>query len=201
MNASQRFIKRVIDIAVAGTALILTSPLTLTLCVLVRLSSPGPVFFRQVRIGKNGKTYRIWKFRTMVDRAPDLRNKDGSAYNADDDPRVTAIGRTLRKTSLDELPQLLNVLVGEMSLVGPRPDQADQLQYYSEAEKKKLYVKPGITGLAQISGRNSISWEQRKKFDIEYVEKQSLRLDIAILFRTIPYVLLRKDVFVSSDSL
>jgi len=135
-----------------------------------------------------------------VTGAPDLRNPDGSAYSADNDPRVTRMGRFLRRTSLDEIPQLFNVVAGEMSLVGPRPDQVDQLRYYNAAERGKLSVKPGITGLAQVSGRNNISWEQRKRFDLEYVAGQSLTLDLRILLRTVPYVLLRKDIVVSTDS-
>jgi lipopolysaccharide/colanic/teichoic acid biosynthesis glycosyltransferase len=130
----------------------------------------------------------------MYYNAPDLRNADGSAYTGDDDPRVTRVGRFLRRTSLDELPQLFNVLRGEMSLVGPRPDQVDQFRFYTETEKRKLSVKPGITGLAQIGGRNNISWGRRKALDVEYVDLQSFWLDLSILARTVPYVLLRKDV-------
>jgi lipopolysaccharide/colanic/teichoic acid biosynthesis glycosyltransferase len=129
----------------------------------------------------------------MYDNAPDLRNADGSAYTGDDNPRVTRVGRFLRKTSLDELPQFLNVFRGDMSLVGPRPDQVDQLRFYTETEKRKLNVKPGITGLAQVNGRNNISWERRKALDVEYVDHQSFWLDFIILAKTIPYVLLRKD--------
>jgi lipopolysaccharide/colanic/teichoic acid biosynthesis glycosyltransferase len=198
MTRFERFVKRVLDLSLAGMGLLVLSPVLFLVAALVALTSPGPVLFRQGRLGRGGQPYLIWKFRTMVDKAPDLRNKDGSAYNADDDPRVTKVGKILRKTSIDELPQLLNVLTGEMSMVGPRPDQVDQLRYYTDAEKKKLSVKPGITGLAQISGRNSISWEQRKRFDLEYVDRQSLVLDLQILFRTIPYVLFRKDIFVSN---
>lgn len=130
----------------------------------------------------------------MHERAPALYNRDGSAWAGGDDPRVTRVGRFLRKTSLDELPQLWNVLRGEMSLVGPRPDQVDQIQFYAEAEKRKLNVRPGITGLAQISGRNSISWARRKALDVQYVDRKSFWLDAVILAKTLPYVLFRKDV-------
>ena len=136
----------------------------------------------------------------MVHHAPELWNRDGSAYTGADDRRVTPAGRILRKTSLDELPQLFNVLRGEMSLVGPRPDQAGQIRFYTETEKRKLEVKPGITGLAQISGRNNISWERRKALDVEYVERQSFWLDLSLLARTIPYVLLRKDIHTDGHS-
>lgn len=126
--------------------------------------------------------------------APPMRCSDGSAYTGADDPRITGIGRFLRKTSLDELPQLWNVLRGEMSIVGPRPDQVDQLQYYTAAEKAKLRVKPGLTGLAQINGRNGIPWQARKALDVDYVNRQSLALDVLILVKTIPYVLFRSGV-------
>ena len=130
----------------------------------------------------------------MIHNAPDLRNADGSAYTGEEDPRVTRVGRFLRRTSLDELPQFFNVFRGDMSLVGPRPDQVDQLRFYTETEKRKLNVKPGITGLAQINGRNNISWERRKALDVEYVDRQTFWLDLSILARTIPYVLQRKDI-------
>jgi lipopolysaccharide/colanic/teichoic acid biosynthesis glycosyltransferase len=130
----------------------------------------------------------------MIHNAPDLRNADGSAYTREEDPRVTRVGRFLRRTSLDELPQCFNVFSGDMSFVGPRPDQVDQLRFYTESEKRKLSVKPGITGLAQINGRNNISWERRKALDVEYVDRQTFWLDVSILARTIPYVLQRKDI-------
>jgi lipopolysaccharide/colanic/teichoic acid biosynthesis glycosyltransferase len=129
----------------------------------------------------------------MIQDAPDLRNADGSAYSADNDPRVTRVGSFLRKTSLDELPQLFNVLHGDMTLVGPRPDQADQIRFYTKTDTRKLSVKPGLTGLAQIGGRNNISWERRKSLDVEYANRKSFWLDLRILAKTIPYVLLRKD--------
>jgi lipopolysaccharide/colanic/teichoic acid biosynthesis glycosyltransferase len=201
MNALHRFLKRMIDVVVSAFALFVCLPFLVIVGLLIRMTSAGPAIFKQQRLGRNGEPYFIWKFRTMTQDAPDLRNADGSAYNSEDDPRVTRIGRMLRKTSLDELPQLLNVLGGEMSLVGPRPDQVDQLKYYSPAERRKLLVKPGITGLAQVSGRNSISWEQRKHLDLQYVENQSIGNDLRILVKTIPYVLLRKDVFVSGSKL
>ena len=172
----------------------LLSPVLLACALAVRHSSPGPIFFRQRRLGRDGRLFTLLKFRTMIDGAPGVWNQDGSAYTGADDPRITPAGRILRKTSLDELPQLFNVLRGDMSLVGPRPDLAEQIRFYTETEKRKLEVKPGITGLAQISGRNNISWERRKALDVEYVARQSFQLDLFLLARTIPYVLLRKDV-------
>lgn len=194
MAGWQAGIKRGLDIAVSLLLLAALSPLLLLIGLAVRLTSPGPVLFRQKRLGRKGAIFAIYKFRTMRNDAPDIRNADGSAFNSENDPRVTTIGKWLRKTSLDELPQFLNVLAGSISLVGPRPDQADQLAYYTEAEKQRLAVKPGITGLAQISGRNLLSWEARKQLDITYVRQWSLRLDLVILARTVPYVLLQRGV-------
>ncbi|MEK7996453.1 MAG: sugar transferase [Planctomycetota bacterium] len=185
---------RVRDLLIVSVLLLLLSPVQLLCALAVRRSSPGPILFRQRRLGLHGRPFHLLKFRSMIHNAPDLRNPDGSAYTGDDDPRVTRIGRFLRKTSLDELPELFNVLRGDMSLVGPRPDQVDQIRFYSETEKRKLNVKPGITGLAQISGRNNISWDRRKVLDVEYVDRQSFWLDLCILAKTIPYVVLRKDI-------
>ncbi|MEO8425614.1 MAG: sugar transferase [Verrucomicrobiota bacterium] len=189
--------KRALDIIVSATALVVLSPMLLFLALLVRLTSRGPALFCQERLGRHGTPFEFYKFRTMRLNAPDIRNPDGSTFNAEDDPRVTPVGRFLRKTSLDELPQLINVLKGEMSLVGPRPDKTDQAKLYTEQDRRKLLVKPGITGLAQISGRNTITWEQRKRLDVHYVENQSLCLDFRILFKTLPYVVLRRDVFIN----
>lgn len=199
MTPAQAAVKRIMDVIISLVALVVLSPLLLLVALAVRLTSSGPALFHQERLGRNGVPFTLHKFRSMFNNAPDIRNPDGSTYSAQDDPRVTPVGRFLRKTSLDELPQLINVLEGNMSLVGPRPDQVDQLSYYTQEEKRKLQVKPGITGLAQISGRNSIPWEQRKRLDLEYVERQSLWLDVRILLRTIPYVLVRRDVFVEED--
>ena len=187
-------LKRLLDILVSAAALVVLAPLTLVCAIAVKVSSPGPAFFSQWRLGQYGKPFRLWKLRSMYHRCADRRNADGSAHTGADDPRITPAGRFLRATSLDELPQFWNVLRGEMSLVGPRPDQVDQQGFYSEEERRKLLVKPGLTGLAQISGRNAISWAQRKALDVEYVEKRSLKLDLSILCRTIPYVCLRRDL-------
>ena len=194
------FLKRTLDLIVSTMALILLSPLYLLFAIIIRLTSGAPVLFRQPRLGKGGVPFDIYKFRTMQVDAPDIRNPDGSTYSSEDDPRVTPVGVFLRRTSLDELPQLINVVKGDMSLVGPRPDQVDQLAYYTDYEMKKLQVKPGVTGLAQINGRNTIPWEQRKQFDIVYIEEWSLSLDFEILIKTIPYVLFSRDVYISTDS-
>lgn len=185
---------RVRDLLIGSAMLVVLSPLMLMCALAVRWSSPGPILFRQRRLGLHGRAFHLLKFRSMIHNAPELRNPDGSAYTGEDDPRVTRIGRFFRRTSLDELPQIFNVLGGEMSLVGPRPDQVDQIRFYTGTEKRKLNVSPGITGLAQISGRNNISWDRRKALDVEYVDRQSFWLDLMILAKTIPYVLLRRDV-------
>jgi undecaprenyl phosphate N,N'-diacetylbacillosamine 1-phosphate transferase len=187
-------VKRGIDIVGSTFALLLFSPILFVFGLLVKATSKGPVFFRQSRLGRNGVAFRIFKLRSMVNNAPDLRNPDGSAVTSATDARVTPVGAFIRKTSIDELPQFINVFLGHMSLVGPRPDQEDQIRFYTDDEKKKLLVKPGITGLAQISGRNTISWEQRKKLDVEYAENHSILGDLAIIAKTIPYVLLRRGI-------
>lgn len=200
MTLQQDTAKRALDIAVATVALVAFSPLMVLIAIAICLDSRGRVMFRQARLGRFGVPFTLFKFRTMIEDAPDYRNADGSSFNAANDARVTRLGHFLRRTSLDELPQLLNVLTGEMSLVGPRPDQVDQAQFYSGAEWRRTLVKPGITGLAQINGRNSISWAERKQLDIEYVAHQSWLLDLRILWRTIPYVIGSHDVFINQVS-
>lgn len=192
--------KRSIDFIGSLLALAVLSPVLLITALAVRTSSSGPVLFRQARLGRNGEPFQLFKFRTMYVDSPDIRNADGSAFSSAQDRRVTPFGRFMRLTSLDELPQLINVLRGEMSLVGPRPDQVDQIRYYTESEKRKLLVKPGITGLAQISGRNAISWNERKALDVQYVESRSLVLDLKILCLTIPCVLGLRNVHTHSTS-
>lgn len=191
---AQRLLKRAIDLGVSSLLLGLLFPVGCICSLAIWITSPGPVIFKTRRLGKDARAFNLYKFRSMRVDAPDWRNPDGSTFNSDDDPRVTAVGRFLRKTSLDELPQLINVALGQMSLVGPRPDQVDQLQYYTEREKQRLRVKPGITGFAQITGRNTIPWETRKALDIEYIRRQSTWLDLTILLKTIPYVLRREGV-------
>lgn len=200
MKKWEMVIKRIMDIIISILILLLSSPFLLIIIVAIRLSSSGPALFRQRRLGKNGIPYTCYKFRTMFLNSPDVRNPDGSTFNEMNDPRVTKVGNFLRKTSLDEFPQFINVIKGDMSLVGPRPDQVDQLQYYTEYDKLKLLVKPGVTGLAAVEVRNAATWEQRKKLDIKYVENQSLWLDISILWRTVWVVLLHKGVFSTPDN-
>ena len=177
--------KRIIEVLAAACLIIILAPVFLVCAIAVWLSSPGPILFSQSRLGIHGSPFCLLKFRSMHHQSPDLRNSDGSSRAERNDTRATSIGHLLRVTSLDELPQLFNVLRGDMSFVGPRPDQVDQIRFYTETEKRKLNVKPGITGLAQIGGRNNISWERRKALDVEYVERQSFWLDLSIFARTI----------------
>ena len=156
---------------------------------MIKLDSKGPVFFKQERVGKDGELFTIYKFRTMVENA---ENKGAGYRVKNKDPRITKIGNFLRKASLDELPQLINVLKGNMSLVGPRPTLAFQVKDYNEYQKQRLKVKPGITGLAQVNGRASLDWEERIEYDIRYIENRSFILDLKIIFKTF-IVLFRND--------
>jgi len=198
-SAKKSKIKRLLDILISFTLLILLFPLFLLFSFLIKLDSKGPVIFKQKRLGKNGKSFTIYKFRSMYLGSPDLRNSDGSTYNSPNDQRLTKVGRFLREWSLDELLELFNVFMGDMSLVGPRPDQIDQIKLYIKKEKKRLSVNPGITGWAQLHGRNTIPWSKRKQLDLEYIENYSLFLDIKILINTLFYVLKRKDIFITEN--
>lgn len=174
----QRIIKRAIDVAVSATTLLVTGPALLGAAAAVRVTLGAPVFFRQKRPGLHGKPFDIWKFRTMTN----AKGPDGRLLP--DAERLTAVGRFLRASSLDELPQLLNVLKGEMSLVGPRPLLMQYLERYDARQARRHEVTPGITGLAQVRGRNSLSWEEKFELDVQYVENWSLGLDLQILAET-----------------
>jgi exopolysaccharide biosynthesis polyprenyl glycosylphosphotransferase len=187
--------KEAFDRTVAALALAVLSPLLALIAVAVRLSSPGPVVFRQVRVGRDGKTFTVYKFRTMVVDAEkhlealwELSEGNGVLFKLRDDPRVTGVGRLLRRLSLDELPQLWNVLVGNMSLVGPRPALPTEAERYGRSTARRLLVKPGITGLWQVSGRSDLSWEDSVRLDLYYVENWSFAGDIQILWKTVSAV-------------
>jgi len=187
---AQLFLKRVFDFTVALIGLILLLPLFLIVAILIKLDSPGPVFFRYERIGKDGKPFRPFKFRTMKEGAI----KEGLGYNvAENDERITRIGRFLRRYGIDEFPQLINVLKGEMSLVGARPTFRYQVEKYNDFQKKRLLVKPGITSWALIHGRNLLSWEERIKYDVWYVNNWSLWLDLKILLKTLNLIFIKKE--------
>ena len=180
-EALQAWDKRTLDLILAVPSLIVLAIPFCIVALAIKLDSRGPVFFRQERVGQNGRIFRPWKFRTMVEGA----TKMGLGYLvAQDDSRITRLGRVLRNTGFDELPQLLNVVKGEMSLVGPRPTWPYQVEQYDDAQRMRLLAKPGVTGLAIIGGRNAISWEERIELDIWYIEHRSLWLDVKILAMT-----------------
>ena len=185
-------VKDLFDRSLAAAALILLFPLFVLLTVLIRLHDRGPAFFTQVRVGKNGRVFKIYKFRTMVVDAEQRRTQlldrndtDGVLFKLRNDPRVTAVGAHLRRWSIDELPQLFNVLLGQMSLVGPRPALPDEAARYAEHVRRRLVVKPGLTGLWQVNGRSDLNWEESVRLDLRYVENWSFALDLQILWKTI----------------
>lgn len=191
----RHFFKRLIDFVVA----LIAFPFVLLLCLFVwiaiKLDDGGPLFHMADRIGKGGRIFKMFKFRSMIVDAPDLRMEDGSTFNSADDPRVTRVGKFLRRTSLDEIPQLLNVLVGDMALIGPRPDSAFYLEYYTPEERVILTVRPGITGWNQAINRNSVGTKEKLQADIYYVEHLSFPFDLKVVWLTIKTVLSHKDVY------
>jgi exopolysaccharide biosynthesis polyprenyl glycosylphosphotransferase len=195
LSGLRQVIKGVFDKVAAASALLLLSPLLLAIGIAIRLEDGGPAFFRQVRVGRDGKPFRLYKFRTMVVQAERqkalLAARDegaGVLFKIRDDPRITRIGARLRRWSLDELPQLINVLLGQMSLVGPRPALPEEAAKYGEYVRRRLAVRPGITGLWQIHGRSDLPWEEAVRLDLRYVENWSLALDLLILWKTWPAV-------------
>jgi undecaprenyl phosphate N,N'-diacetylbacillosamine 1-phosphate transferase len=181
-----------LDFLGSWLGIILMSPVIYLVGALIRLDSRGPIFFKQERIGKDGQPFMSYKFRSMVDKATTIGLGLNVCMN---DDRITRVGKFLRNTSLDELPQLFNVLKGEMSIVGPRPTLAYQVKAYNAEQRRRLQVKPGITGWAQINGRNAIPWEDRIKLDVWYVDNWSLGLDLKILGRTLRTVLKREGLY------
>jgi exopolysaccharide biosynthesis polyprenyl glycosylphosphotransferase len=202
LNTFQRLITRLIDITIAGAILLLGSPLWLCLAAAVRLSSRGEVIFKQPRVGLNGAYFFCYKFRSMYKDADqrlahllDKNEAKGPLFKMKDDPRITPIGKFLRRTSLDEIPQLLNVLNGDMSLVGPRPAVPREVEQYQEWQKGRLAIRPGLTGLWQVRGRSDLSFDEGVLMDLYYIENWSLRLYIQILLRTIPAVLFSRGAY------
>ena len=185
-------IRRAVDIAAASLGLALSAPLIVPAMVAIRLESPGPVIYRQLRSGLHGRAFAVLKLRTMVDGAERLGA--GLAVNANDS-RITRVGAFLRRTSLDELPNLVNVLRGEMSLIGPRPTLPVQVAQYTERQRGRLAIRPGITGWAQVNGRASLPWAERIELDLYYIEHRSLALDLEILRRTVAMVLGGTDLY------
>jgi lipopolysaccharide/colanic/teichoic acid biosynthesis glycosyltransferase len=172
---------RPMDLALAGVLMVVSAPLMALAALAIRLESRGPVFYRQRRVGKDGRPFELLKLRTMV---PGAEAMGAGIYVLEGDPRITRVGKLLRRFSLDELPNLVNVLRGDLAIVGPRPTVQEQVDRYTERQRRRLEVKPGITGWAQINGRTSLPWPERIELDVWYVEHRSLRLDLRILART-----------------
>ena len=196
-------LKRLIDIVGSGVGMVLLSPVFLAIAIAVKRSSPGPVFFSQVRVGRYGRHFKFHKFRSMRQDAEALKaspaaqneSKDGVIFKMKDDPRVTKVGKLLRRTSLDELPQLWNVFVGDMSLVGPRPPVPKEVQEYTLEDRKRLDVIPGITCLWQIGGRSDIPFKEQVRLDKDYILSQSVWKDVLILLKTIPAIVGGKGAY------
>lgn len=201
-RAAYRLAKRGLDVALAGLGLVVLCPVLLVLAALVRLTSRGPALFRQERAGRHGRPFVILKFRSMRSDAharrgdlEHLSDMDGPVFKMREDPRITRLGRFLRRSSLDEMPQLLNVLRGDMSLVGPRPLPLEEAQRLPARYQARHAVRPGLTGLWQVSGRNELPFHRMMDLDLAYVRQRSLRLDLAILLRTLPALLSRRGAF------
>lgn len=195
----KKFMKRLFDLLIS----ILIFPIFIVLVVIITpiiyIDDKGPIFYNAKRLGKNGKIFKMYKFRSMKVNAPDIRNEDGSTFNSKDDIRLTKVGRFIRKTSIDEIPQLINVFIGNMSFVGPRPDLPEHKDLYIDNEMRKLEIKPGITGFNQAYYRNTIEWKKRIENDIYYIDNLSFILDMKIVFKTVKMILLRKNVYISKD--
>ena len=201
--ATARLTKQVLDLVLGAAALLALSPLLVVVAAAIKLESRGPVFFTQTRVGRWGRLFAIWKFRSMyVDAearkaalAATNEMAGGVTFKMRDDPRITRVGRLIRRGSIDELPQLWNVLRGDMSLVGPRPPLPSEVAEYALSDRRRLEVKPGITCLWQVSGRSEIPFDRQVELDVEYIESHTLRQDLSILLRTIPAVLLGKGAY------
>ncbi len=195
--------KRAMDVLIALCALIALSPMLAVVAAWIKLDSPGAVLFKQQRVGLNGVPFTMWKFRSMRNDAERIKDElsdanemhNGVIFKMKQDPRITTVGRLIRKTSIDELPQLFNVLLGDMSLVGPRPPLPSEVAEYKRTDRQRLSVLPGITCLWQISGRSDIPFEQQVQLDITYIERQSVWFDLQVLLRTIPAVLMARGAY------
>lgn len=194
------FFKRIIDLILALIAFPFWLIVFLIIAPIIYFQDKGSVFYNASRLGKNGKVFKMYKFRTMKMNAPDIRNDDGSTYNSENDHRLTKIGKFLRKTSLDETPQIINIIKGNMSIIGPRPDLPEHINLYEGIESRKLEIRPGVTGYNQAFFRNTIPWKERIKNDIYYIDHLTMWIDIKVFFKTVESVLKRKDVFVNQKS-
>ena len=198
----RNFIKRILDFLIALVATPFVLLIIIIMAPIIFINDPGPIFFNGKRVGKNGKFFKMFKFRSMYVNAPDIRNEDGSTFNGDKDPRVTKVGRFMRKTSIDEIPQILNVLIGDMSFVGPRPTVSSKqlvMEDLDEVKRKHYEVKPGITGYSQAYFRNAASQEEKYKNDAYYTDHVSFLLDVKILIQTAVAVLGRKNIYIKKN--
>jgi len=197
------FIKRAIDIVASGLGILALSPVFLTTILLIKIEDGGPLFFKQKRVGLRGRTFGMWKFRSMVVNADALKDqliaqnemKQGVTFKMKNDPRITKVGKWIRKFSIDELPQLMNVLQGEMSLVGPRPPVPREVAEYSVEDRQRLLVKPGLTCFWQVGGRSEIDFAGQVRLDIAYIRSESMWTDVKLLLQTVPAVLLGKGAY------
>lgn len=195
-----RVVKRVLDIAIALVAMPFLLVLVVVFGAAIWLEDHGPIFYNAPRMGKDRQPFKMYKFRSMYVNAPDLVMEDGSTYNGADDPRMTRVGAFMRRASIDEFPQFLNVLKGDMSVIGPRPDLERETELYEGDEGEKLLMKPGITGWAAVSGRNAIQWHDRLKLDVEYVRNVSFALDAKVFFLTFKTIFSQEGIYVEDDS-
>ena len=194
------YFKRLFDLIFAAIALPFWLIILIVIGPIIYFQDKGSIFYNASRLGKDGKIFKMYKFRSMKMNAPDLRNEDGSTFNAEDDPRLTSIGKFIRKTSLDETPQLLNIIKGDMSIIGPRPDLPEHMDMYEGNESRKLEIRPGVTGFNQAYFRNTVPWKERIKNDIYYIDNLSYWMDVKIFIKTALSVLRREAVFIEEKS-
>ncbi|MGX9133217.1 sugar transferase [Rummeliibacillus sp. JY-2-4R] len=196
----KKCVKRAFDLILAIVALPIWIVVLAIIAPIIYIQDKGPIFYNASRLGKDGIVFKMYKFRSMKVNAPDLRNNDGSTFNAEDDPRLTKIGKFIRKTSLDETPQLLNIIKGDMSIIGPRPDLPEHQKLYRGNESRKLEIRPGVTGYNQAYFRNTVPWKERIQHDIYYIDHLSWWLDLKVLCKTVISVLKRKDIYLTQES-
>ncbi len=196
----KKYFKRIFDLVLALVALPFWFIILILIGPIIYFQDKGPIFYNAPRLGKDGRIFKMYKFRSMKVNAPDIRNEDGSTFNSEDDPRLTKIGKFIRKTSLDETPQLLNIIKGDMSIIGPRPDLPEHRALYEVNEERKLEVRPGVSGFNQAYYRNTVPWKERIQNDIYYIDHLTMLLDIKIFLKTAVSVLKRESVFVEKKS-
>lgn len=194
-----KYFKRMFDILLAVIALPFALVILIIVCPIIYLQDGRPIFYNSMRLGRYGKCFKMYKLRTMKTNSPDIRNEDGSTYNSENDPRLTKIGKIIRKTSIDELPQIINIIKGDMSFIGPRPDLPEDINLYNEYQKRKLCLRPGITGYSQAYFRNSASQEEKFNNDSYYADNLTFLFDVKIILKTIETVLKEENVYKNDD--